>query len=99
MVSFKISKCTISLFVAEVYVLANDCDTATEVVKSVNILIAISWVAQAWEYIKSETVTERTGILGNAMDVVHVKVLKGMIMTLLWNLRSIRRFRIFLTKL
>ena len=33
------------------------CETATEVITSINILITMRWVAQAWAKVKAETVS------------------------------------------
>lgn len=57
------------------YVLAriDECDTASDVFQFVNILIAITWVAKAWEMVKSETISKcfrKAGVLANEMNVV-----------------------------
>ena len=60
------------------YVLSNidSCDTASDVVKSVNILSAIRWVSEAWSLVHSEKflkVSEKeSGILSDEMHVVTV---------------------------
>ena len=51
----------------------DECQTASEVVKSVNILIAIRWVAKAWSMVTVQTINEcfrRAGILNSEMDIV-----------------------------
>ena len=51
----------------------DECDTTSEVVNSVNILIAIRWVAQAWSLVKPETINRcfrKAGILDRGMEVV-----------------------------
>lgn len=57
------------------YVLSkiDQCRTASEVTSSLNILMAIRWVAQAWKDVKEETIRKcfrSAGILDSAMDVV-----------------------------
>ena len=51
----------------------DECDTASEVVNSVNILMAIRWVAQTWSLVKPETINRcfrKAGILDRGMEVV-----------------------------
>ncbi len=56
----------------------DECNSASEVAKSVNILVAIRWVAQAWEKVKASTIQKcfrRAGILNDDMsDVVTCEV-------------------------
>ncbi len=56
----------------------DECNSASEVAKSVNILVAIRWVAQAWEKVKVSTIQKcirRAGILNDDMsDVVTCEV-------------------------
>ena len=59
------------------YVLSkiDSCDTASDVVKSVNILSAIRWVSEAWSLVHSETISKcfrKAGILSDEMDVATV---------------------------
>ena len=51
----------------------DECQTASEVLKSVNILIALRWVAQAWSMVTVRTISKcfrRAGILDSEMDIV-----------------------------
>ena len=57
------------------YVLSkiDQCKTASEVTSSLNILMAIRWVAHAWKDVKEETIRKcfrSAGILDSSMDVV-----------------------------
>ncbi len=51
----------------------DECQTASEVVKSVNILVAIRWVAQAWSIVSTQTISKcfrKACILNSEMDIV-----------------------------
>ena len=57
------------------YVVAkiDECDSATEVIKTANILITLRWVAQAWAKVKAETNKKRfrrAGVLNDDMSAV-----------------------------
>ena len=45
-------------------------DTASQVVKSVSVLNAIRWVAEAWDSVKSETIMKCFRITGTSFSVV-----------------------------
>ena len=50
------------------------CDSASDVVKSVDILVAIRWVALAWSQVTTETITtcfKKAGILDVGLDMVN----------------------------
>ena len=52
----------------------DECDEASDVADSVNILIAIKWVAQAWSKVKPEVVSKcfrKAGVLDTSMEVVN----------------------------
>ena len=62
-----------SLFKKYVLSKIDECSTATYVVKSVNILIAVRWVAKAWSMVKAESISKcfkKAGMLDSSMDVV-----------------------------
>ena len=57
------------------YVLSkiDECDTASDVVKCINILIALRWVAKAWSLVRAETIAKcfsKAGILNAELDVI-----------------------------
>lgn len=62
-----------TLFLRYILSKIEECETASAVVQSVNILIAIRWVAQAWSKVKAETITKcfrKAGVLDATMNVV-----------------------------
>ena len=64
------------------YVLAktDECETASDVLKSIHILMAVRWVAQAWEKVQIETVCKcfiKAGILDQELGVVTREVEEG----------------------
>ena len=47
------------LFLKYVLSKIDECSNATDVVKSVNILIAVRWFAKVWSMVKAETISKR----------------------------------------
>ena len=67
--AFKVRKHFLRYVVSKI----DECETASDVVKSVNILVALKWVALAWHEVKPETITKcfrKAGILDNVLGVV-----------------------------
>ena len=61
------------LFLRYVLSKIDECDKASDLAKSINILIALRWVAKAWSLVKPETIMKcfrRAGILDANHDVV-----------------------------
>ena len=61
------------------YVLSkiDECDKASDVVKSINILIALRWTAKAWSQVKPETIMKcfkKAGILNADLDVISCEL-------------------------
>ena len=64
-----------SLFLRYVLERIEDCETVTDVVKSVNILMAIRWVSEEWKEVKPDTTKKcfrKAGILADDMAVAHI---------------------------
>lgn len=62
-------------FVSYIVSKIEECQLATDVVKSVSVLVALRWVAQAWKEVNSETITEcfkKVGIMNDMHDVVSL---------------------------
>ena len=69
------------LLLKYVFAKRDECDTVvTEMAKSVNLLIAIRWVAKAWSLVKPETISscfKKAGIQDTTIDVVNCGFGKG----------------------
>ena len=51
----------------------DSCDSASDAVKSVNILMAIRWAAKAWSDVTPETISKcfrKAGVLTTDLDVI-----------------------------
>ena len=62
------------MFLQDVLARIDDCDTATNVANSVNILVAIMWVVKAWVAVKETSYNLqkfcKAGILDSTLNVV-----------------------------
>ena len=62
-----------SYFLRHVLAKIDECSCASEVVKSINVLVAIRWVAMAWSKVQEETIQKcfrRAGVLNSDLTVV-----------------------------
>ena len=60
-------------FLRHVLAKIDECTSASEVCKSINVLVAIRWVAMAWSLIQEETVPKcfrRAGVLDSELSIV-----------------------------
>ena len=46
------------------------CSSASELLKSVNVLHAIRWVAEAWKYVTNKKMFRKAGILSQDFSIV-----------------------------
>ena len=63
-----------SLFLRYVLAKIDECDSAREISNSINVLIAIRWVAMAWTKVGEETIRKcfrKAGVLDSSMAVVE----------------------------
>jgi len=63
-----------SLFLRYVLAKIDECDSAREISNSVNVLVAIRWVAMAWTKVGEETIRKcfrKAGVLDSSMAVVE----------------------------
>ena len=61
------------LFLTYILSKIDECQTASDVAKSVNILVAIRWVGKAWSMVSAEIISKcfrKAGILDSSMDIV-----------------------------
>ena len=66
--------CYRKLFMRYIVTKIDKCSTATEIVKSITILRAIQWIAEAWKSVDPAVITKcfrKAGILDNDLNVVQ----------------------------
>ena len=73
-VSSIISRPTIGKYFCDVISKIDEVDRASDVVKSVNLLVAIRWVALAWSQVTADTISKcfrKAGVLDTDLDVIR----------------------------